>query len=141
MNFTVNAIDENPVPGSDVAAAGGKFRVLYTHGQCVLLFCLVFFSLRAKEGKKKKKKNERKRERPLSPQGKKNKKNNFRFAENSQFSLFNRLNQVIVTDPRVTNWIPDVGEFGDSGEKRATGERSSGGGEEGLNKRKKKKKS
>jgi len=37
INMTVNAIDENPVPGSDVAAAGGKFQVKYTHVQCVLL--------------------------------------------------------------------------------------------------------
>lgn len=28
---------------------------------------------------------------------------------------FNPINQVLVTDPRLTNWIPDVGEFGESG--------------------------
>ena len=28
---------------------------------------------------------------------------------------FNPINQVVATDPRVTNWIPDVGEFGNSG--------------------------
>lgn len=28
---------------------------------------------------------------------------------------FNPVNQVLATDPRVTNWMPDVGEFGDSG--------------------------
>lgn len=30
--------------------------------------------------------------------------------------LFNPVNQAIVaTDPRVLNWVPDVGEFGESG--------------------------
>ena len=43
INMTVNAIDENPVPGSDVAAAGGKFQVKYTHVQCVLFFLLSLF--------------------------------------------------------------------------------------------------
>lgn len=33
INLTVNAIDENPIPGSDVAAAGGKFQVKFTHCQ------------------------------------------------------------------------------------------------------------
>ena len=33
INMTVNAIDESPVPGSDVAAAGGRFQVRYTHVQ------------------------------------------------------------------------------------------------------------
>ena len=28
---------------------------------------------------------------------------------------FNPINQALVTDPRVTNWIPDKGEFGQSG--------------------------
>ena len=75
INMTVNAVDENPVPGSDVAAAGGKFQVRYTHSQ---------------------------------------------FAENSQLNptLFTRINQEIATDPRLTSWIPDVGEFGDSGRLR-----------------------
>lgn len=33
INMTVFAVDENPVPGSDVAAAGGRFQVKYTHSQ------------------------------------------------------------------------------------------------------------
>lgn len=33
INFTVNALDLNPVPNSDVAAAGGKFQVKFTHCQ------------------------------------------------------------------------------------------------------------
>ena len=33
INMTVNAIDENPIPGSDVAAAGGKFQIRFTHVQ------------------------------------------------------------------------------------------------------------
>jgi len=43
-----------------------------------------------------------------------------RFAENSQLNptLFTRINQEIATDPRITSWIPDVGEFGDSGQLR-----------------------
>ena len=54
----------------------------------------------------------------LSHLGRKTLKKNFdRFAENSQLNptLFTRINQEIATDPRVTSWIPDVGEFGDSG--------------------------
>ena len=52
----------------------------------------------------------------FSPRKEKNETKNFsRFAENTQFALFNRLNQAIVTDPRVTSWVPDVGEFGASG--------------------------
>ena len=33
INMTVFAVDESPVPGSDVAAAGGRFQVKYTHVQ------------------------------------------------------------------------------------------------------------
>ena len=109
INMTVNAIDENPVPGSDVAAAGGKFQVKYTHVQCVLSFCFRF-SWRREWGVAKE-------VNQLSHLGgKKTKQKNFyRFAENTQFALFNKLNQAIVTDPRLTEWVPDVGEFGASG--------------------------
>ena len=45
----------------------------------------------------------------------KRKKKKNGFAENTEVALFNRLNQAVVTDPRLTDWVPDVGEFGDSG--------------------------